>query len=572
MRTTYRDAMRAALREALQKDARVFLMGEDVGRYGGTYAVSKGLLEEFGPERIRDTPLSESTFVGAGIGAAMAGMRPIVEVMTVNFSMLCLDQIVNNAATLRHMSGGQVSVPLVIRMATGAGRQVAAQHSHSLEGWYAHIPGIKVLAPATLEDARGMLWTALEDPDPVVIFEHATLYNMEGELADDAGPVDIVRAAVRRQGRDVSIVSHGGTLGKALAAADALAREGIDAEVIDLRVLRPLDMADGVIEEIRVAVGAKVPVGTVLAMLRGKIGAAPPGPAPVPALAVAALPVVPAPAPLSPGPPPGARGRVRASPAARSRARELGLDPATIRGTGPEGAVTVADVEAAARRPAAPPIRQAIAAAMSRSNREIPHYYLGAEIELSRTLAWLARENERRPVTERLLLVALLLKAVARAAREVPDVNGHYVDGAFRPADAVHLGVAISLRQGGLVAPALHDVEKKAVGDVMRELNDLVARARRGGLRSSELADATLTVTSLGDLGVATVYGVIYPPQVALVGFGRVQERPWASGGQIAARPVVSATLAGDHRVSDGIRGGQFLATLDRLLQAPESL
>ncbi len=243
MRTTYREALRAALRDALRRDPRVFLMGEDVGRYGGSYAVSKGLLEEFGPERIRDTPLSEATFVGAGIGAAMAGMRPIVEVMTVNFSMLCLDQIVNNAATLRHMSGGQVSVPLVLRMATGAGRQVAAQHSHSLEGWYAHVPGLTVVAPATLEDARGMLWTALEDPDPGVMFEHATLYGLEGELAEDAGPVDLARAAIRRRGGDVSIVAWGGTLGKALAAADELEREGIGAEVIDLRVLRPLDEA-----------------------------------------------------------------------------------------------------------------------------------------------------------------------------------------------------------------------------------------------------------------------------------------------------------------------------------------
>ncbi len=241
MKTSYREAVRAALREALRKDPRVFLMGEDVGRYGGTYAVTKGLLEEFGPERVRDTPLSESAFVGAGIGAAMAGMRPIVEVMTVNFSLLCLDQIVNNAATLRHMSGGQVSVPLVIRMATGAGRQVAAQHSHSLEGWYAHVPGLTVLAPATLEDARGMLWTALQDPDPVVIFEHALLYGLEGDLADDAGPVDIARASVRRAGRDVSLVAFGGTVGKALAAADELAGEGVEAEVIDLRVLRPLD-------------------------------------------------------------------------------------------------------------------------------------------------------------------------------------------------------------------------------------------------------------------------------------------------------------------------------------------
>jgi pyruvate dehydrogenase E1 component beta subunit len=234
--------VREAIRDALQRDPRVFLMGEDVGRYGGAYAVSKGLLTEFGPERIRDTPLSESTFVGAGIGAAMGGLRPIVEVMTVNFSLLALDQIVNNAATIRHMSGGQFSVPLVIRMATGAGRQLAAQHAHSLEGWFAHVPGLRIVTPATLEDARGMLWTALEDPDPVLIFEHQTLYNMEGDLAAEAGPVDIDRAALRRKGRDVTIVTYGGTLFKTLAAADTLAAEGVEADVIDLRTLRPLDM------------------------------------------------------------------------------------------------------------------------------------------------------------------------------------------------------------------------------------------------------------------------------------------------------------------------------------------
>jgi pyruvate dehydrogenase E1 component beta subunit len=217
-------------------------MGEDVGKDGGAYAVSKGLLAKFGPDRIRDTPLSESAFVGAGIGAALGGMRPIVEVMTVNFSLLALDQIVNNAATIRHMSGGQFSVPLVIRMATGAGRQLAAQHAHSLEGWYAHIPGIRIVAPATLEDARGMLWTALRDPDPVLIFEHQTLYNMEGTLADSAGAVDIDRAAIRRPGAGVSLITYGGTLGRTLQAAETLAAEGIDAEVVDLRTLRPLDM------------------------------------------------------------------------------------------------------------------------------------------------------------------------------------------------------------------------------------------------------------------------------------------------------------------------------------------
>jgi pyruvate dehydrogenase E1 component beta subunit len=241
-RMTYRDALREALRDALQADPRVFLMGEDVGRYGGTYAVSKGLLEEFGPERIRDTPLSELGFVGAGIGAALGGLRPIVEVMTVNFSLLALDPVVNSAALLHHMSGGQFSVPLVIRMATGAGRQVAAQHSNSFEGWYAHVPGLRVLAPATVADARGMLKAALADPDPVLIFEHAQLYNTEGEVPDGT-EVDIDRACVRCVGSDVSLITFGGCLPKALQAAQTLAGLGIHAEVIDLRVLRPLDDA-----------------------------------------------------------------------------------------------------------------------------------------------------------------------------------------------------------------------------------------------------------------------------------------------------------------------------------------
>jgi pyruvate dehydrogenase E1 component beta subunit len=243
VRTTYREAMRQAIRDALIRDPRVFVMGEDVGRYGGCFAVTKGLLDEFGPERIRDTPLSESAFVGAGIGAAMNGMRPIVEIMTVNFSLLALDQIINNAATILHMSGGQFNIPLVIRMATGAGRQVAAQHSHSLEGWYAHIPGIRIITPATLDDARGMLWTALQEPDPVLIFEHIGLYNLEGELAADAGPVDIDHAKIRRPGSDVSLITYGGTLGKTLRAAEELAAGAIDAEVVDLRTLRPLDTA-----------------------------------------------------------------------------------------------------------------------------------------------------------------------------------------------------------------------------------------------------------------------------------------------------------------------------------------
>ena len=247
---TYREALRAALRKALQNDPRVFLMGEDVGRYGGAFAVSLGLLGEFGPERIRDTPLSESTFVGAGIGAALGGMRPIVEIMTINFSLLALDQILNNAAALRHMSGGQLRVPMVVRVATGGGRQLAAQHSHSLEGWYAHIPGIKVLTPATVADAYGMLLAALGEPDPVFLFEHATLYALEGDLAEEAGQCDISRAAVRRPGRDLTLITYGGSLGKTLQAAEQLAAAGLEAEVIDLRTLRPLD-ARTIVQSVR---------------------------------------------------------------------------------------------------------------------------------------------------------------------------------------------------------------------------------------------------------------------------------------------------------------------------------
>lgn len=243
LRMSYREACRQALRDALITDPRTFVMGEDVGKYGGCYAVTKGLLEEFGPQRILDTPLAENGFTGIGIGAAVAGLRPIVEIMTCNFSLLALDQIMNNAATLAHMTGGQFAVPLVIRMATGGGRQLAAQHSHSLEGWYAHIPGLKVLAPATVEDARHMLAAALADPNPVLIFEHVVLYNAEGELNPAVQAVDITQAKVRRTGSDVSLVTYGNSLPKCLAAADALAAEQIAAEVIDLRVLRPLDMA-----------------------------------------------------------------------------------------------------------------------------------------------------------------------------------------------------------------------------------------------------------------------------------------------------------------------------------------
>lgn len=287
--------------------------------------------------------------------------------------------------------------------------------------------------------------------------------------------------------------------------------------------------------------------------------------------------------PTIPGPP--AR-RLLVSPRARKLARDRGIDLATVTGTGPGGSVTAADLDRVV--PPFPPVpppaastagpaprgqsRKPIAALMERANREIPHYYLGFDIDMSRALAWLREENLRRPVTERILYSALLLKATALAAHEVPEVNGHYTENGFEPSATVNLGVAISLRGGGLVAPAILDASNRPLGDLMRDLSDLVKRSRAGRLRASEMASSTITVTNLGELGVDFVYGVIYPPQVALVGFGRVVEKPWAENGMLAVRPVITATLAADHRVSDGHRGGVFLATINRLLQEPEHL
>jgi len=368
-------------------------------------------------------------------------------------------------------------------------------------------------------------------------------------------------------------------VGDAVKRGDIIAEVETDKGLIDVEVF-----TSGVIESILVPAGATVPTGTVLALIREEAGAplsvAPSTPVePVPAAAPAERP-----APAPPGAIAEVPGRPRISPLARKVAVELGVDPASVRGTGPGGAVTREDVEraAAARlkppaRPVEPPDRQArmrqlIGAAMARSKREIPHYYLGTTIDMSRAMTWLAEENLKRPVTERLLPGTLLMKATALALREVPELNAVGRGAEAVPSPAIHIGVAISLRGGGLVAPALHDADRRSLGDLMTGLRDLVRRARSGGLRSSELSDPTITVTSLGEQGVETVFGIIYPPQVAIVGFGKVVDRPWVVEGRIVVRPVLAATLSADHRVSYGHRGGLFLAAVDRLLQEPGRL
>jgi len=376
--------------------------------------------------------------------------------------------------------------------------------------------------------------------------------------------------------------------GDAVKHGDVVALVETEKGVIEVEIF-----ASGVVESLVVQPGQKVPVGTTLATLSGD-GKKEEHPSAKPA-AVAAAPAAPAPEPqpapvkISSVPAPEPSVRQRISPLARKRAQELGVELSTVAGSGADGSIAVADVERAAEgvRRAAPDVspapgvakgldlsamRRVIAAAMARSKREIPHYYLSTTIDMRKSLDWLAAENAKRPVTKRLLYSALLIRAVALALRSTPDLNGFWIDDGFKAADGIHVGVAISLRQGGLVNPAIHDVDKKNLDELMESMLDLVNRARTGHLRSSELADGTITVTNLGEQGVESVFGVIYPPQVALVGFGKITERPVAANGMVGVRPVIDATLAADHRVSDGHRGGRLLIAVDRLLQEPETL
>jgi pyruvate dehydrogenase E2 component (dihydrolipoamide acetyltransferase) len=368
--------------------------------------------------------------------------------------------------------------------------------------------------------------------------------------------------------------------GDPVKRGDVVALVETEKGVIEVEIFE-----SGVVESLMVQPGQKVPVGATLATIRTDGRPAETQPSP-PGAELAErqrqAPRVNAPVPT---PPPAKGLRLRVSPLARKRAEELGVDLATITGTGEEGSITALDIERAAEqaKPAATvapvtkgldlsAMRRVIAAAMARSKREIPHYYLNSTIDMRCALDWVAAENAKRPVTKRLLYSALLIRAVALAVREVPEVNGFCIDGTFKPGDGIHVGVAISLRQGGLVNPAIHDVDKKTLDEVMENMLDLVNRARAGHLRSSELSDGTITVTNLGDQGVESVFGVIYPPQVALVGFGKIVERPWAAGGMLGVRPTIVASLAADHRVSDGHRGGRFLIAIDRFLQEPQKL
>jgi pyruvate dehydrogenase E2 component (dihydrolipoamide acetyltransferase) len=356
--------------------------------------------------------------------------------------------------------------------------------------------------------------------------------------------------------------------GDLVARGDIIAVVETEKGAIEIEVFQT-----GTIETLLAEPGQKLAVGAPMAFIRSEGVEPPPAPAVVPTRPVAQA-GAPAPVTVPPVVPSARRAR-RASPAARKRAVELGVDIEKLVGTGPDGAITLADVERAAHAPAPIPartMRDVIATAMARSKREIPHYYLGHAIDLEPALRWLEVENRKRPVPERMLYGVLLLKAVALALRDYPEFNGFWTDGQFRPSHEIHLGVAISLGQSGLIAPAIHDADRLSLAQLMAALRDLVSRVRKGGLRSSELSDPTITVTSLGEQGAETVFPVIYPPQVAIVGFGVILQRPWVVEGTVQPRRVISASLAADHRVSDGHRGARLLTAIDRLLQEPQGL
>jgi len=357
--------------------------------------------------------------------------------------------------------------------------------------------------------------------------------------------------------------------GDRVKRGDIIAEVETDKGLIEIEVFE-----NGVVDQILAEPGKKLPVGTVLATIRGEGEPAPVIVTP-PAVAPALEPVSEAKPPVRAAPMP----HVRASPLARKSAQELGVDLSKVTGTGAGGVIEQADVLQAAamtkeEKPLAPAekFRRAVAAAMSRSNREIPHYYLATEIDMTRSLGWLTDQNAKRSLKDRLLVTVLLIKAVARALADVPELNGYWIDDQLQKKDAVHAGFAIALRQIGLIAPAIHDAHLKTLDELMAAIHDLIPRARSGRLRSSELTDATITITNLGDLGIETLFGVIYPPQVALVGFGKVANRPWAERGTIVVRPVLTATLSADHRATDGLRGAQFLEALNDRLQTPEKL
>jgi pyruvate dehydrogenase E2 component (dihydrolipoamide acetyltransferase) len=372
-------------------------------------------------------------------------------------------------------------------------------------------------------------------------------------------------------------------VGEHVQRGDIIADVETDKADIEIEVF-----TSGVIERFLVQPGEKVPVGTALAVIREEgtpIAAEELRiPTTAPREPIPSGPVAPAPS-ISARPPMGETrpSRLRISPAARKLAADLGVDTASLAGTGPEGRITLEDVQRAAQaKPVQPTaeatldrqarMRQAIAAAMARSKREIPHYYLSTTIDMSRAMTWLTQENLKRSVEDRLVYGVLILKAVALALRDAPEFNSLWIGGKATRVCDIHVGVAISLRGGGLVAPALHHTDRQSLDELMKNFRDLIQRARAGSLRSSELSDPTITVTSLGEQGVDSVFGIIYPPQVALVGFGKVVERPWSAEGQVVSRPQVTATLSADHRVSDGHRGGLFLAAVDRRLQEPEKL
>jgi pyruvate dehydrogenase E1 component beta subunit len=628
---TVREALRDAMAEEMRRDPGVFVIGEEVAEYQGAYKVTQGLLQEFGARRVVDTPITEHAFAGIGIGAAMAGLRPIVEFMTFNFAMQAIDQIINSAAKTHYMSGGQMDCPIVFRGPNGAAARVAAQHSQEYSAWYAHVPGLIVIAPFTAADAKGLLKSAIRDPNPVIFLENEILYGQTFEVPQgDSILVPIGKARIARAGADVTLISFSIGMSYALKAAQALADEGIQAEVLDLRTLRPLDIETVVasvkktgrcvtIEEgwPHCGIGAEIAallmekafddLDAPVARISGR-DVPMPYAANLEKLALPTVGEIVAAAKAAVAPASSAAlGNVRrvASPLARRIAKEAGLDLAKLSGSGPHGRIVERDVQAALAAPSvstfAPPrvaapsvsdaikqyfapdsftevphdtMRKTIARRLTEAVNTIPHFYLSVDCEIGALLRLRGEINKSAPKAKdgtpayKISVNDMIIKALALALVAVPKANVIFTEDAMLYHAHADVAVAVALPDG-LITPIVKRADLLALSAIADAMKDFVARAKEHRLKPQEYEGGVSAVSNLGMYGIKQFAAVINPPQSSILAVGAGEERAVIKNGAIIAATVMSATMSFDHRAIDGATGAELLAAFKRTIETP---
>ena len=616
---TYADAINEAMSEEMRRDENVFFMGEDIGVYNGAFGVSKGMIQEFGEERVRETPISETGFVGAAVGAAMMGMRPIVELMFSDFMTVCWDQIANEAAKVRLMLGGAVKVPMVLRTASGGGTGAAAQHSQSLENLYCHIPGLKVVIPSTAYDAKGLLLSAIRDDNPVMFLEQKKLYRVKGEVPEEEYTIPLGEADVKRQGRDVTIVTYGRMVQMSLEVAEKLSRDGIEAEVIDIRTLVPLDtktIVDSVKKTRRVVIvheavqfsgfgaeiAAQIADSDAFFYLDAPIKRVGGYYTPIPFNPILEAGVFPTPSRIEAAVRESlltaanllkvtlndaAPVDIKMTMLARRIAKSKGLDVAGVVGTGIGGRISSADLtnikSAPAKAQAEAPVngnvikmngmRRVIAKRMAQSSNETATVSQFVEVDVT-DLMYLRNEiNTGKEKADKVTVTAFILRAMAIAAKEHERFRMQMgADGdSFVLIDDVNIGVAVGTAEG-LTVPVLRGADLKTVEDLNTETADLAEKARAGKLSADAYAGGVITLTNMGMFGVTAFTPIINQPEASILGVGAPVERLVKEGDEIKARSFVYQSLTYDHRIINGTESALFQLRIKELLENPNQL